>query len=126
MEESVLKHAAVAIARVKVMSLRFFSLFFFFKKKKKIHQSYSRENEAIPVEPLWILGIKLHHLLEQDMGYRGHSPTRLLVRLLLLPQRRAITTGENAHGSTRVSRLCVESSIGLEITVCVRESYQPS
>lgn len=33
-----------------------------------------RENEAISVQPLGVLGVELHEFVEQDVGNRCHAP----------------------------------------------------
>ncbi|KAI5462659.1 hypothetical protein BGZ63DRAFT_220928 [Mariannaea sp. PMI_226] len=35
---------------------------------------YLRENEAVTVEPLGVLGVELHELVEEDVGNGSHSP----------------------------------------------------
>ena len=32
-----------------------------------------RENKAIPVEPIWVLGVEVHEFVKEDMSYRGHA-----------------------------------------------------
>jgi hypothetical protein len=44
-EESVLEHATVAVGK----------------------------NETIPVQPVGILGVEVHELVEEDVGHRGHA-----------------------------------------------------
>lgn len=36
-------------------------------------QEYVRENESVAVQPLRILGVESHELVEQDVGNRGHA-----------------------------------------------------
>jgi hypothetical protein len=32
-----------------------------------------RKNESVPVDPVWILRVKGHEFVEEDMGNRGHA-----------------------------------------------------
>jgi hypothetical protein len=50
-----------------------------------------REDEAIPVDPLGVLGVELHELVEQDVGDRRH-----------------------AHGGTGMAGVGLEGGIDLE------------
>lgn len=34
----------------------------------------SREDETITIQPLGVLGVELHELVEENMGNWGHSP----------------------------------------------------
>ena len=36
-------------------------------------QGYVREDKTIAVQPLRVLGVEGHELVEQDVGYRGHA-----------------------------------------------------
>jgi hypothetical protein len=54
------------------------------------------QNEAVTVEPVGVLGVELHELVEENVG-----------------------NGSHAHGSTGVSRVTVEGSIGRQHTDAV-------
>ena len=69
-QQSVLKHTSVAVGK----------------------------DEAVTVEPLWVLWVEGHELVEQDVGHWGHS-----------------------HGRTRVARVGGERGIDLEDTVSVEK-----
>lgn len=66
MQQGVLQHAAVAVG----------------------------QNEAVTVQPLGVLGVELHEVVEQDVGNGGH-----------------------AHGGTGVARVAVEGGIDLRESV---------
>jgi hypothetical protein len=51
------------------------------------------QNKAVAVQPVRVLGVELHELVEQDVGNRGH-----------------------AHGRTGVTRVCLGGGIDLETT----------
>lgn len=53
------------------------------------------KDEAVTVEPLWVLWVEGHELVEQDVGHWGHS-----------------------HGRTRVARVGGERGIDLEHITC--------
>lgn len=36
---------------------------------------YVRENESIPVQPVGVLGVELHELVEENVGNGSHSPS---------------------------------------------------
>jgi hypothetical protein len=38
-----------------------------------------RENKSIPVEPLGVLGVELHELVEENVGNRCHAPEKTIV-----------------------------------------------
>lgn len=71
--------------------------------------AYLREHEAIPVRPLWVLGIELHELAPQDVGDRRHAP--------ITPSARASASHTRAsrflHWSTWVTRVRMERGIDL-------------
>lgn len=50
-----------------------------------------RKNEAVAVDPVGVLGVEGHELVEQDVGHGGH-----------------------AHGGTRVARVGLEGGIDLQ------------
>ena len=53
-------------------------------------EKYVREDKSVAVQPLRVLGVELHELVEQDVGDRRH-----------------------AHGRTGVARVGVEGGIDL-------------
>lgn len=57
----------------------------------------SREDKSVPVDPIGVLGVELHELVEKDMGNRGHS-----------------------HGCTRVAGV----RVGDRISLPQRMTYQ--
>ena len=78
-EDSILEHAAVAVARkrVRVVSqilccngARQSSVF---GAGQFLHL---RENEAITVEPLGVLGVEVHETVEKDVGDGSHAPRK--------------------------------------------------
>jgi hypothetical protein len=36
-------------------------------------EKYVRENEAVAVDPVWVLGVESHELVEHDVGHRSHA-----------------------------------------------------
>ena len=50
-----------------------------------------RENKTITVDPVGVLGVEVHELVEQNVGHGGH-----------------------AHGGTRVARVSLGGGINLE------------
>lgn len=63
---------------------------------------YSRENESIAIDPIWIFRVERHELVEQDVRHWGH-----------------------AHWGARVAGVCLEGGIDLrhngkwsDIVVC--------
>ena len=36
-------------------------------------ECHIRENEAVPVDPVGVLGVEVHELVEQNVGHRGHA-----------------------------------------------------
>jgi hypothetical protein len=72
-----------------------------------------REDEAISVQPLGVLGVELHELIEKDVGNRCHAPENATSQpTIFLCDEREIW--EHSHGSTGVSRVAVEGSIDLK------------
>ena len=71
MKESILEHAPVAVG----------------------------ENEAIPIDPVWVLGVEGHELVKENVGDWCH-----------------------AHGGTRMARVRLEGGIDLVETVSVTGS----
>lgn len=57
---------------------------------KKKAEEYVRKNKAVAVDPVGVLGVERHELVEQDVGHWGH-----------------------AHGRTRVTRVGLECGIDL-------------
>ena len=46
-------------------------------------QTYSgdlREDKSVAVQPLGVLGVELHELVEKDVGNRRHTPRNTLVK----------------------------------------------
>ena len=68
-EQGILKHAAVTVAREYICKM------VCHYKGAEGRQKRLREDEANPVEPLGVLGVELHDLLEKDMSDRSHTPT---------------------------------------------------
>ena len=52
---------------------------------------YVREDKAVAVDPVGVLGVESHELVEQDVGHRGH-----------------------AHGGTGVTGVRLEGGIDLD------------
>ena len=72
-EEGILKHAAVAVAD-DVVKMRVLG--------EAGYGRYSRENEAITVGEVGVLGVEVHELLEKNVSNGCHAP---IIRLLAYP-----------------------------------------
>ena len=68
-----------------------------------------REDETVTVQPVGVLGVEVHELVEQNVSNWGHSP----VEMKSVCIRYRPVAGVNSHGSTRVSRVAVSGRIGL-------------
>lgn len=69
-EESILKHAAVSVADGRLAKgIRFGNW-------KLCSGGNLRENETVTVEPVGVLGVELHELVEQDVSDRRHTPRK--------------------------------------------------
>jgi hypothetical protein len=58
---------------------------------KEIRKKYVRENKAIAIDPVWVLGVERHELVEHNVSHRGH-----------------------AHRGARVARVGLECGIDLQ------------
>ena len=68
-----------------------------------------REDETVTVQPVGVLGVEVHELVEQNVSNWGHSPVEMKsVCILYRP-----VAGVNSQGSTRVARVTVSGRIGL-------------
>jgi hypothetical protein len=56
-----------------------------------IQKKYVRENKAVAVDPVWVLGVESHELVEHNVSHRGH-----------------------AHRGARVARVGLECGIDLQ------------
>jgi hypothetical protein len=70
-QQSVLQHAAMTVAICHSCQLQTRRAE---TKKVQEKRQNSRENETIPVQPLGVLGVELHELVEEDVGNRCHAP----------------------------------------------------
>lgn len=66
-EESILEHAAVAVAVVAAELEKKLISF-------KAFPAHSREDESVTVEPLGVLGVELHDPVEKNVGNGCHAP----------------------------------------------------
>jgi hypothetical protein len=39
----------------------------------EICKKYVRENKAVAIDPVWVLGVERHELVEHDVSHRGHA-----------------------------------------------------
>ena len=62
-EESILEHAAVAVAIANTLA----------KIVLAREIGFIREDKSVTVSPVGILGVKLHELVEENVGHRGHA-----------------------------------------------------
>lgn len=76
-----------------------------------------RENEAVTVQPLGVLGVELHELAKQDVGDRCHTPIFLLsvdcISLNDVRRSRWRLGDGSLHGGTRVAGVRLGGGIGL-------------
>ena len=93
-------------------------------------QTYSgdlREDKSVAVQPLGVLGVELHELVEKDVGNRRHTPRTTLVKpspmlstlLCLFLFFFFFFFLFHLHGRARVARVGVEGGIDL-----LMSSYQ--
>jgi hypothetical protein len=69
MKESILKNTSVAVA-IKISASAFVSLSLLLDLRK---------NEAITVDPIWVLWVESHELVEENVSHRGHTHGRARV-----------------------------------------------
>lgn len=77
-----------------------------------------RENEAVTVEPLGVLGVEVHETVEKNVGNGSHAPRKnvskyypTLGRSTQLPLE--LRCQRNLHGGTRVTGVGMRGGIGL-------------
>lgn len=81
MQESILEHATVAVAARMSAIVKPAAIFYnLWLKSSYILRMlvwwYLREHEAISVDPLRVLRVEPHELVEEDVGDRGHTHRR--------------------------------------------------
>jgi hypothetical protein len=71
-EEGILEHAAMPVAEASFVSPSCTSPM----NESGLQRRWGnlRENKAIPVEPIWVLGVEAHELVEKDVGNGRHAP----------------------------------------------------
>lgn len=108
------------------------------RRPRKWKEENSRENEAVTVEPLWVLWVELQELAVENVGHWCHAPVLKALSAWLEwlvfksrasprdPQHlgrgraeagkgRCDKEGQyNVHGRTRVARVGMGGRIGLE------------
>lgn len=70
-----------------------------------------RQDEAIPVQPLGVLGVELHELVEKDVGDGSHAPVTAVSGCFGVARRGE--EQENSHGGTGVTGVGMEGRISL-------------
>ena len=95
----------------------------------KTYSGDLREDESVAVQPLGVLGVELHELVEKDVGNRRHTPRTTLVK----PSPMLSTLLclflfffffffffflFHLHGRARVARVGVEGGIDLLMSLC--------
>ena len=86
----------------------------------------SREDESITVQPLGVLRVELHELVEKNVGNRRHTPVMLVSQAILSPifPHHCVFFFPfffslfNLHGRARVARVGVEGGIDLLMGSC--------
>lgn len=73
----------------------------------------SREDETVAVQPVGVLGVEPHEVLEEDVGNGSHAPVGGCQYGCVF-MGGGVRGGKDSHGSTRVSRVAGKGGINLE------------
>jgi hypothetical protein len=71
---------------------------------------YSREDESVAVNEVWVLGVERHEFVEQDMG-GGSQALRSRMSVLSLSMHQLLLT----HRGARMATVRLESGIDLQV-----------
>lgn len=80
-EESILEHATVSVAKARKGQWT--------DAVETVVSVDLREDETVTVQPVGVLGVEVHELVEQDVGNGSHSPVTTMSVCILIVQSEA-------------------------------------